>query len=152
VAQNVLVSGQDAARWGNAHPNLCPYQLFDAADRPMVIAVGSDPQWLACATALGLEALAADPALRSNAGRVTQRDRVVRAVAERCHSAPAAHWLAALDAAGVPCGVVRPVREALEHFGLQPLPGGRVRRGPPALDADGPAIRRNGWSALRSDP
>src|SRR6476620_3122393 len=48
VAQNVLVSGNDAQRWGNAHPNLVPYQLFDAVDRPIVIAVGSDGQWRAC--------------------------------------------------------------------------------------------------------
>jgi crotonobetainyl-CoA:carnitine CoA-transferase CaiB-like acyl-CoA transferase len=45
VAQNVLVSGEDAVRWGNAHPNLVPYQLFDAADRAFVVAVGSDGQW-----------------------------------------------------------------------------------------------------------
>ncbi|HJU88054.1 MAG TPA: CoA transferase, partial [Gemmatimonadaceae bacterium] len=57
VAQNALVTGADAARWGNAHPNLVPYQLFDAADRAIVIAVGSDPQWRACALALELPAL-----------------------------------------------------------------------------------------------
>src|SRR4051812_26999052 len=49
VAQNTLVSGRPAMRWGNAHPNLVPYQLFEAADRPVVIAVGNDAQWLACA-------------------------------------------------------------------------------------------------------
>ncbi|HEU4628816.1 MAG TPA: CoA transferase, partial [Gemmatimonadaceae bacterium] len=52
VAQNVLVSGRDARRWGNAHPNLVPYQLFRAADRPLVVAVGNDAQWAACARAL----------------------------------------------------------------------------------------------------
>ncbi|NJK42807.1 MAG: hypothetical protein HC937_04020 [Aquincola sp.] len=45
VAQNTLVSGQEARRWGNAHANLVPYQLFETADRPLVIAVGSDTQW-----------------------------------------------------------------------------------------------------------
>ncbi|HRN54515.1 MAG TPA: CoA transferase, partial [Gemmatimonadaceae bacterium] len=58
VAQNALVTGREAQRWGNAHPNLVPYQCFDAADRPMVIAVGNDAQWLGCARALGLDALA----------------------------------------------------------------------------------------------
>src|SRR5688572_18892950 len=53
VAQNALVSGSDAKRWGNAHANLVPYQLFDANDRAIVIAVGSDSQWVACARALG---------------------------------------------------------------------------------------------------
>ena len=49
VAQNALVSGRNAKRWGNAHPNLVPYQLFAAADRPIVVAVGTDAQWIACA-------------------------------------------------------------------------------------------------------
>jgi crotonobetainyl-CoA:carnitine CoA-transferase CaiB-like acyl-CoA transferase len=69
VGQNALVSGHDAKRWGNAHPNLVPYQLFRAADKPIVIAVGSDAQWLACARALGLEALAADSSLAVGSGR-----------------------------------------------------------------------------------
>src|SRR5205823_9482563 len=80
VAQNVLVSGKDAARWGNAHANLVPYQLFQAADRPFVIAVGSDGQWRACANALGLRDLAEDDALRTNAGRVQNRERIVSAL------------------------------------------------------------------------
>ena len=71
--------GRDAVRWGNAHPNLVPYQLFHAADRPIVVAVGSDAQWVACARALGLADLADDPSLATNAGRLAQRDRIVDA-------------------------------------------------------------------------
>src|SRR5688572_15906853 len=58
VAQNALVTGAGARRWGNEHPNLVPYTLFEAADRAIVIAVGSDAQWKACATVLGLDAMA----------------------------------------------------------------------------------------------
>ena len=58
VAQNALVSGEDARRWGNAHANLVPYQLFPARDRPIVIAVGNDEQWQACLRVLGLRDLA----------------------------------------------------------------------------------------------
>src|SRR5207247_11315610 len=83
VAQNVLVSGNEAKRWGNAHPNLVPYQLFEAADRPFVIAVGSDDQWYACAKALGLRDLADEEALRTNAGRVENRESVVSALEQR---------------------------------------------------------------------
>src|SRR5215218_4198944 len=82
VAQNALVTGREAVRWGNAHPNLVPYQLFDAADRPLVVAVGSDAQWRSCARALGLAALADDPALATNAGRLAERERVVATLAE----------------------------------------------------------------------
>src|SRR6266550_4255094 len=96
VAQNVLVSGRDAERWGNAHPNLVPYQLFEAADRPFVIAVGSDGQWHACASALGLHDLANDDALRSNAGRLKNRELVASSVADRVKAMKAEHWIGRL--------------------------------------------------------
>ena len=54
VAQNALVTGEEPQRWGNAHANLVPYELFSTADRPIVIAVGNDAQWLSCAAALDL--------------------------------------------------------------------------------------------------
>ncbi|MDQ6769174.1 MAG: CoA transferase [Gemmatimonadota bacterium] len=155
VAQNVLVSGRDAARWGNAHPNLVPYQLFNAADRPFVIAVGSDGQWLACMRALALDGLADDRTLHTNAGRVESRDRVVAAVAERVREMGAQHWIDRLQAAGVPCGLVRTVAEALAVTDASPLTGvppsvpGTVRLLPPKLDEHGAAIRRLGWRAFR---
>jgi len=154
VAQNALVTGDEARRWGNAHPNLVPYQLFDAADRPLVIAVGSDAQFAACAAALGLDALAADPALATNAGRLAARDEVVAAIARAVRARPAAEWIARLDAAGVPCGVVKPVLEALREVAASPLTGvapqspGTVRLPPPALDAHGALVRSEGWAAF----
>jgi len=154
VAQNALVTGRDATRWGNAHPNLVPYQCFDAADRPLVIAVGNDAQWLAAARALGLEALAADVSLVTNAGRVRERERVVDAIAARVRAAPAAQWIAVLEAAGVPCGVVKPVLEALREVeasprtGVAPMKPGAVRLPPPRLDAHGTLVRAEGWGAF----
>jgi crotonobetainyl-CoA:carnitine CoA-transferase CaiB-like acyl-CoA transferase len=155
VAQNVLVSGKDAARWGNAHPNLVPYQLFDAADRPFVIAVGSDGQWRSCARALGLESLADDAALETNAGRVKQRDRIVSVLSERVREMGAQHWIDRLQSAGVPCGLVRSVAEALAHANASPLTGvppsvpGNVRFPPPRLDEHGQSIRALGWRAFQ---
>ena len=64
------MTGADAPRCGNAHPNLVPYELFHAADRSVAIAVGTDAQWLACTAALDLSDLAKDSALTTNAGRV----------------------------------------------------------------------------------
>ena len=104
-AKRLADAARTPKRWGNAHPNLVPYQLFQAADRPIVIAVGSDAQWIACARALGLPALADDAALANNAGRLAQRDanrhRISRA--RRGTSRPAI-WRTRLDAAGVPNG------------------------------------------------
>lgn len=155
VAQNVLVSGKDAARWGNAHPNLVPYQLFDAADRPFVIAVGSDGQWSACARALGLDDLADDATFETNAGRVINRDRIVSALSERVREMGAQHWIDRLQSAGVPCGLVRSVAEALVSSDASPLTGvppsvpGSVRLRPPRLDEHGPSIRALGWRAFQ---
>jgi crotonobetainyl-CoA:carnitine CoA-transferase CaiB-like acyl-CoA transferase len=156
VAQNALVSGKDAKRWGNAHPNLVPYQLFNAADKPIVIAVGSDAQWAAAARAIGLTHLAEDVTLSTNAGRLAQRERVVREFSARLATRSAAEWRAALDAAGVPNGAVFTVLEALAGAnasavtGMPSSVGGGVRFAPPALDEHGALIRREGWSAFSS--
>jgi crotonobetainyl-CoA:carnitine CoA-transferase CaiB-like acyl-CoA transferase len=154
IAQNALVTGIEPRRWGNQHPNLVPYTLFEASDRAIVIAVGNDAQWTACATALGLDAMAAESALATNAGRVAARERVTEGIATAVRARPAAEWIARLDAAGVPCGVVRPVLEALgdhetsPHTGVHPLAPATVRRPPPMLDEHGALIRAQGWRAF----
>jgi glutaryl-CoA transferase len=154
VAQNALVSGTDAERWGNAHPNLVPYQLFETADRPIVLAVGSDAQWKRCAEALQLGDLAADADLATNAGRLKQRARIVETIATRLREQPATHWIERLDRAGVPNGVVKSVLESLREVECSPLTGvspsvpGRVRYPPPTLDEHGALIRSSRWKAF----
>jgi crotonobetainyl-CoA:carnitine CoA-transferase CaiB-like acyl-CoA transferase len=154
VAQNALVSGEEPSRWGNGHPNLVPYQLFQASDRALVIAVGNDAQWLACANALGLDALAADARLRANAGRMAERARVIDSITSRIATESAGHWIALLDAAGVPCGVVRTVLESLRDVDCSPLTGvapsvpGSVRLPPPRLNEHGAEIRARGWDSF----
>ena len=151
VAQNALLTGKDASRWGNAHPNLVPYQLFEATDRPIVIAVGSDAQWTACVRALDLTPLAADPGLATNAGRLAQRERVVKEISARVRQLTAAEWVRRLDAAGVPNGVVKSVLETLEEepasalTGVAPSVPGSVRLPPPRLDEHGAEVRELGW-------
>jgi crotonobetainyl-CoA:carnitine CoA-transferase CaiB-like acyl-CoA transferase len=125
--------------------------LFSARDGQLVIAVGNDSQWTAACLALGLDELATDPLLRTNAGRLAQRDRVVGTIAARLTTADSRHWLGALESAGIPCGVVRSVRDALGDFPSSPVTGvfpsvpGTVRRRPPRLDEHGAAIRGEGW-------
>lgn len=155
VAQNALVSGQEARRWGNAHANLVPYQLFRARDRHVVIAVGSDAQWVACARALGLGDLARDPALRTNAGRLAHRARVVDAIRGSVESRLAADVVQALERAGVPAGVTRTVLESLRdapaaspECGVPPATGGAIRRPPPRLGEHDTLVRRAGWGAF----
>ncbi len=156
VAQNSLVTGKDAERWGNQHPNLVPYQLFHAADRPMIVAVGTDAQWIACATALGLDDLAADASLAANSGRLTHRKEIIDSMSRRLAERNARDWIEVLSARGVPCGVVKSVLEALENVTASPLSGiapsvpGSVRLPPPRLDEQGDAIRRDGWGVFAS--
>lgn len=154
VAQNALVSGSESRRWGNAHANLVPYQLFRAADRPLVVAVGNDNQWQGCCRALDLLDLAADPDLRTNPGRLAQRERVVTRIGERLAGANASAWVARLSAAGVPCGVIRTPREVLAGVdaspltGIAPLAPATVRYPPPRLDEHGALVRAQGWGAF----
>ncbi|MEP7066547.1 MAG: CoA transferase [Gemmatimonadota bacterium] len=154
VAQNALVSGEEPRRWGNGHPNLVPYQLFEASDRALVIAVGNDAQWVACANALGLADLAADQRLRANAGRIADRPRVVDAMTACIATRPAMHWMALLDAAGVPCGVVRTVLESLRDVdcssatGVAPSVPGTIRLRPPKLNEHDEEIRARGWASF----
>lgn len=150
VAQNALVTGDEPLRWGNAHPNLVPYQLFDASDRAIVLAVGSEAQWEGCVRALALnggdlpEAHAdalrhADEdrverahggvpterfaRWRTNAGRVGDRERLVAELARTLASRPAHVWMQRLAAEGVPCGLVLSVREALESVSADAVTG-----------------------------
>jgi crotonobetainyl-CoA:carnitine CoA-transferase CaiB-like acyl-CoA transferase len=155
VAQNALVAGVEPVRLGNAHPNLVPYQLFRTMDRPLVVAVGTDAQWDACARALGLDALANDPALAVNAGRVAQRTEVVEAMSTRLAERRAADWHVLLSAADVPHGIVRPILDVLSGtagasalVGMPSAIGGRVRFPPPRLDEHGERIRTLGWGAF----
>ena len=154
VAQNALVTGSDAKRWGNQHPNLVPYQLFHASDRPMIVAVGTDSQWKACAHSLALTNLASDASVASNAGRLAHRHRIVSAVADRLRERTADEWIELLSKAGVPCGVVKTVLESLAEVdassltGIAPSVPGSVRLPPPNLNEHGDEIRARGWAAF----
>jgi crotonobetainyl-CoA:carnitine CoA-transferase CaiB-like acyl-CoA transferase len=158
VAQNALVTGQPSVRWGNAHPNLVPYELFAAADRSFVLAVGNDAQWLAAAAALGFGHPDVADGWRTNAGRVADRARLVPALAAHLRQRDAAIWMEALRAAGVPCGLVRSVPEAIADVAADPRTGvssavgGQLRFPPPALDAHGPLVRAHGWGAFGVTP
>jgi crotonobetainyl-CoA:carnitine CoA-transferase CaiB-like acyl-CoA transferase len=154
VAQNSLITGKDARRWGNQHPNLVPYQLFNAADRPVIIAVGTDAQWKSCVELLELHDLATDESLATNAGRLAARDRIVDLISRRVARMKSDELLDKLSERNVPCGVVRSVLEALRDVEASPLTGispsvpGTIRLPPPTLDEHGGEIRRNGWSVF----
>jgi crotonobetainyl-CoA:carnitine CoA-transferase CaiB-like acyl-CoA transferase len=159
-ATNWLIGGRAPRRLGNAHPNIAPYQVFEAADGPLVIACGNDGQFARLNAALGL-ALHADPRFVTNRDRLAHRESLVAALAPRLAAVSRADLLEAMEAAGVPAGPINTVAEAFAHPQavhrgmVQEIDGSRAPRSPirlsdsppaasrppPRLDADGPAIR-----------
>jgi formyl-CoA transferase len=118
-ASNFLVSGKDPPRQGNTHPNIVPYQPFDASDRPLVIAVGNDRQFVRLAELAGHPEWASDPRFSINAARVANRAELVRLVGEAVRQQPAAYWLERLEEAGIPAGPINSISEALANVQAQ---------------------------------
>jgi crotonobetainyl-CoA:carnitine CoA-transferase CaiB-like acyl-CoA transferase len=153
VAQGTLVSGKAPRRWGNAHSNLVPYQLFHTSDKPIVIAVGNDAQFTSFARLLGVAALG-ESRFATNAGRVTHRDDIVALIATRIAQRRAEEWLTDFRAAGVPAGSVNTVPEVLDRLDASPVSGiapqapASVRRPPPLLGEHDSLIRSKGWGAF----
>ena len=113
LGANYLVTGDAPQRAGNAHQNIVPYQVFEVADGHMILAVGNDGQFARFCRVAGCAELAADPRFARNAGRVRHRAMLVPLLAARLKRAPRADWLAALEAAKVPCG---PINDLAEVF------------------------------------
>jgi formyl-CoA transferase len=118
-ASNALVSGQDPPRQGNTHPNIVPYQPFDATDQPIIIAVGNDRQFARLAGICGHPEWVADERFASNAARVANRNELVRLIADRIQTQPAAQWLAQLEVAGIPAGPINRISQALADVQAQ---------------------------------
>jgi crotonobetainyl-CoA:carnitine CoA-transferase CaiB-like acyl-CoA transferase len=112
-ASNYLVSGKPPIRWGNAHPNLVPYQSFDVGDGEMIVAVGNDRQFAALCKTLGVEMLASDERFATNAMRLQHRLLLIPLLSEQFSRESREHWLDQLERAGVPCGPIHSIPEAL---------------------------------------
>ena len=118
-ASNALISGRDPPRQGNTHPNIVPYQPFDAADQPIIIAVGNDRQFARLATICGHPDWAGDERFASNSARVANRDEMVRLVSDAIAAKPAAQWLEQLEDAGIPAGPINRLGQALSDVQTQ---------------------------------
>jgi formyl-CoA transferase len=112
-ASNALISGKDPPRQGNTHPNIVPYQPFDAADQPIIIAVGNDRQFARLAEICGHREWVTDQRFVTNEARVAHRLDIVPLVAEVIRRRPAADWLDELEAAGIPAGPINRITQAL---------------------------------------
>ena len=162
AALSWLATGTDPASIGNAHYSIAPFDTFTCRDRDITICAANDTLFAALAGALGLPGLASDPRFVGNAARHADRDALTQEVEAVLATADADHWLDVLDLAGVPCGPLSTVAEAVtseqtavrrmvvQAGGLpalgQPVkasgyPDPLVRAAAPQLDEHGAAVR-----------
>ena len=111
LGANYLATGTPPRRAGNAHQNIVPYQVFETSDGHLILAVGNDGQFAKFCEIAGVPQFAADPRFARNADRVRNRTVLVPLLAEILRTRTKADWLAALEAAKVPCGAINNLEE-----------------------------------------
>ena len=122
VAQGALATGQEARRYGNAHPSIVPYQLFDAADRPFAMGGATDRHYrMLCERVLERPELATDERFSTNRARVTNREVLVPLLQELFRERTADEWVQRCLDANIPSSLVRGVLEALRSETGKPL-------------------------------
>jgi crotonobetainyl-CoA:carnitine CoA-transferase CaiB-like acyl-CoA transferase len=161
-AVEYLAAGELPGRGGSGRANIVPYKAYRTADGDLVVAAGNDGLYRRLCGVLGHPEWADDPRFLSNPERVVNAAALYALIEAEMGTRTNADWIAALDAAGVPCAPVQNVREMLEHpqtraLGiLQAIPGLSVplvglpisfdgarptaRSGPPALGEATPEI------------
>lgn len=119
VASNYLISGVPPKSWGNASPNIVPYQTFRASDGWIIVATGNDSQFRHFVEAGGQAMLADDPRFASNPERVTHRELLVPLLQSMVAQKTKQEWISLLEAAGVPCGPINNFQEVFENEQVQ---------------------------------
>jgi crotonobetainyl-CoA:carnitine CoA-transferase CaiB-like acyl-CoA transferase len=119
LGQNYLISGKVPPRWGNAHPNVVPYQAFPTADGHVIIAIGNDNQFGKFCEVVGEPFLAKDPRFVTNTDRVNNRPAIVAEMARIVAAKTTQQWLDLLGPLGVPCGPINSLAQTFEHPQVQ---------------------------------
>jgi crotonobetainyl-CoA:carnitine CoA-transferase CaiB-like acyl-CoA transferase len=116
VGSSYLNAGVSPQRWGNAHPNIVPYQLFRGSDgRHFVVAVGTPPLWQRLLRLLNLEdELGMDPRFSTNADRIRNRDELIAILQRHFDLWSSSEWVARLTTADIPVARIQTVGEALQ--------------------------------------
>lgn len=175
VMSSFLVSGQRPARYGNAHANIVPYQLFHSSDQDFILAVGNDSQFAALCDVLARPELALDIRFTTNPQRVAHRADLVAILEPLFAAQPSAYWVEKLLSRGIPAGpindlptvvtdphilergLIQPTTMAdgttfnmvgpVPHFSATPA---EIRRPPPLLGQHTDEVLA-GWLNLSSD-
>ena len=107
VASNYLISGKLPKRHGNAHPNIVPYQSFQASDGWFAIAVGNERQFVRLCERLGMPELGMNEKFATNSARVQNREEIIALLVSIFKTASVSEWLQKLDEAEIPCGPIQ---------------------------------------------
>jgi crotonobetainyl-CoA:carnitine CoA-transferase CaiB-like acyl-CoA transferase len=124
VGLNYLLSGKVPGRWGTAHPNTVPYQVFPTSDGHVIVGANNDQQFRRLCEFAGVPEMARDARFITNAQRLKHRAELVGAVSDLTRRHPTQHWVDGLEAAGLPCGPVNTLDRVFEdpqvsHRGMQ---------------------------------
>ncbi|MFE1384116.1 CaiB/BaiF CoA transferase family protein [Streptomyces sp. NPDC058740] len=118
-----LAAGVVPRAMGNRHPSIAPYEVFEAGDRPLVLAVGNDRQFRVLCARIGRPGLADDPRFATNTARVAHREELLAELTGPLAERTADEWFEELTAAGVPCGPINDLEAAFalaDRLGLAP--------------------------------
>jgi crotonobetainyl-CoA:carnitine CoA-transferase CaiB-like acyl-CoA transferase len=114
VAASYLAAGRNAGRFGNGHPSIVPYTTYQAADAMIALGVGNERQVARVAEVLGHPEWAKDARFTSNRARVENRSVLDALINAALSHDQADAWLGKLKTAGIPCGKINSVAEALD--------------------------------------
>ena len=155
VGSSYLASGEEPKRYANAHATIVPYQTFKGRDQWFIVGVGNDRQFQSLCSLMGRPEIATDERFSSNPRRVANRDELIPLLQGVFETEDADVWLSGMTEAGIPCGPINTVGQALahpqvEHRGMivevpHPTAGSVRVVGPPVLMSETP-------SAVRSHP
>ncbi len=112
-AMTYLATGQSPGRIGNAHPSIVPYQVFRTSDGAVILACGNDNLFAKYCAAAQCAELARDARFARNADRVRNRAELVPLLAEIMAKRSTAEWVRLLEDAGIPCGPINDIGQAL---------------------------------------
>jgi crotonobetainyl-CoA:carnitine CoA-transferase CaiB-like acyl-CoA transferase len=113
-ALDSMLLGHDTQRYGNAHPSIVPYGLFEAADGPLIIGVGNNRQFEAfCRQVIERPDIFEDPRYATNVERAKNRLEILPLLKSIIATHPRQHLLERMQACGIPCGEVAGLHEAL---------------------------------------
>lgn len=119
VSANHLISGEEATRFGNGHPNIVPYQAFRTRNGYIVVSCGNDRLYQALCKLLGREELARDARFATNPQRVRNRHKLIPILQELFLKRETDDWLTELRATGIPCGPINTIGQVFKDEQVQ---------------------------------